>query len=135
MVEEEISGVEFIETMLAGKPGVFCLPEDIEVVIPRACFESCPEATALIERTMTKIFGGVTRTDGVGSWMDDQGKPVVEPVAIIKSAHQCVTSQEMEEFVKTVGQAGILAEQDAIFIRKGKAWIVPPGHLVKGLLE
>lgn len=125
MAEEPI-----IENELELKEGVVCLPSEFEVVIPDECIERCPDAYGKIRSKMLETFGGVTTTNSVGAWYDDNNKPIVEPVKIIKSSHGCITPEQKRELKKEIGLAGQMSNQQAIFIKDNKAWIIPPKHLL-----
>jgi hypothetical protein len=122
---------EYLEARLEKKKDVFCLPYDIEVIIPDMCVEHCPLALELIRNRMHDLFGGTTVIRGVGSWRNENTKQdVVESVAIIKSSHACTDKETLEELERTVGEAAAQSGQISVAVRAGKLYLLPPGSLI-----
>jgi len=123
---------EAVEERISRLKGIVCLPYDLTVVFPTEC-PRCPEANEMIKRAFTRIFKGCTYWDGRGTWIDARtGKVEEEAVRVTTASHSCPTPAEMREILRTLGEAGRIARQKVLFIKTGKAFIVPPEALSPG---
>lgn len=122
-----VSMTEEWEEQLAQRKGVICFPYDVEVVmpVPPECGEKCLRAYEMLAGELSKMFGGTTVYDAYGRWYDDDGVLVAEPVKVVRASHSCMTEEEQFRFTRLVQDAGRMAEQDAVFLKQGKALIVP----------
>lgn len=122
---------ETVEERLAKKADVYCLPYEIEVIIPDMCVEHCPQSLEIIRNTMHELFGGTTVIKGVGSWHDDaHNVDVVESVSIVRASHSCTDPGTLEKLEKKVAEAGKLSGQLSVAIKAGKLYLLPPNSLV-----
>jgi len=70
----------------------------------------------------TNAFGGVTITEGYGSWKNDAGKVIAEPVAILTMA--CEDSPANRDAIDDIAiEIGATARQDCVYVK------YPNGHV------
>lgn len=92
------------------KEGKLASPEDVKQVVTKR---------------MCKMFGGCTEVMGYGSWLDDSGKLVQEPVEILTSScEHCLDDDESKEFFDLVSFVGVQLNQDCVmYVADGVTYI------------
>jgi hypothetical protein len=144
-VEDELN--KFLKK-LEGVEGVYCLPDEIEIIFPSACAvddpearlrgikreKDCPWATGELRSLMLDLFGGATIYNAIGGWYDDKLKStIIEPVMVFRVGHNCQDAEKiremgrkLEEIAKKTGQRSLTIVKDSKFL------FVPPEALIKG---
>ena len=85
---------------------------EAKLIIPQSCKAAMGYALLVIDDR----FGGSTVTEGSGSWKDDTGKLVIEPVYVITIActDSLVTMESLDAIADNIGRLG---KQDCVYIR------------------
>ncbi len=116
---EEIDLIEKLFEELARKGA--CLPKNFTVVFPRECRPNdlearlkgikremtCQDAVYEIEKLFEELFGGFTRYDATGGWMEEIEGELVEirePVAVIMAGRECFKEEDVPKFRKLFGK-------------------------------
>ena len=77
-------------------------------------------------RMVCEIAGGATHSPGNGSWVDDNGKLICEPVHILDIA--CDAGSDVERSLADLGaQVAVELDQDAVYFRDASGTV----HLIE----
>ena len=117
-----------------------CLPFIGKIYAPTKCSEGghpvgdCTWAVNALVKDIRRIAGGATVTDGVGHWIDDKGKPVVEPVKVIEFAH-CLDKRKADEIGKAIVEYAVSSGQESISVSDSTFTITPRPVMEEWYLE
>jgi hypothetical protein len=121
MVKKPVTGAltDFLDYMTSEKiGGGTCLREKIRVYVP-TCYGKCNTDAERVRARMTKLFKGSTTWRGTGSWYDDKGNLVDEPIMVVESAHGNLCGKEAKIFVNIIQDYAKSAKQESISIENG----------------
>lgn len=144
-VEDELN--KFLKK-LEGVKGVFCLPDEVEIIFPNACAvddpeaklrgikreKDCPWAIGELRELMIDIFGGGTIYSAIGGWYDDDLKStIIEPVTVFRAGHRCQEAEKMRKLSEKLREVAEKTGQKSLTIVKdSKFMFVPPEALLPG---
>lgn len=81
--------------------------------------QNCEEAVEQLVVAINRLFGGSTVYDAKGSWLDEHGQLVIEPVRVIEAGHRCVAGDVAERFARAISEFADNSQQDAVAISQG----------------
>lgn len=80
-----------------------CFPERMKIYAP-TCYGRCLSAVQRLVNGIVGLFGGATVYDAEGSWVDDNGNVIREPVKVIEVGHSCLKEPEAQKLVQIINQ-------------------------------
>lgn len=144
-VEDELN--KFLKK-LEGVTGVFCLPDEIEIIFPSACAiddpeaklrgikreKDCPWAVGELRNLMLEVFGGATIYNAIGGWYDpDLRATIIEPVTVFRAGHRCQEAEKIRKLAHKLGEVAKKTGQSSLTIVKdSKFMFIPPEALLPG---
>jgi len=89
---------------------------EVRLIVPYQDKEGNPADVDHFQAQAIKIAGGVTRYDAHGSWLDDNGALIKEPVAILDVACEPGSAEE-SELHSLATEVLVRLKQDAVYFR------------------
>lgn len=99
---------------------------EARIILPN-CMPDCVNANRWLETEIVRCFGGCTRSFGFGSWVDDEGCVISEPISIYDIAVPDIQASRSALF-RMAWTVADMAKQDCVYLRfpDGEVQLVKP---------
>lgn len=100
--------------------------QSVTVHMPVDTSQRSQQAYRALLYTMSDIFGGATVTDGYGTWVDNNGQLIGEPVKVIQSYYGQVGASNVKRFTNELKRIMQETNQQAVGIKGTNNFYVLP---------